>query len=95
MAIWPFVFVRKSVKTDGNSWQVLLRHEQIHLKQQKELLVIGFLLLYFVFWLWWSAKLCSFKKGYRAIAFEEEAYFFEDDNDYLGKRPLWAWRYWI
>ena len=80
MAIWPFIFVRKECKF-GN---VDLNHEQIHLKQQLELLIIPFYIIYLIEWIF---------KGYKKISFEKEAYTYEEDLGYLKRRKIFAqWR---
>ena len=78
IAIFPFILTkRKPSKT-------LLNHERIHIRQQVELLVIPFYIIYIIEW---------FFKGYYGISFEQEAY--ENDRDllYLKKRKIFGqWR---
>lgn len=90
MAVWPFIFVRKDWLEDINSlskdlggerYDRTVNHEKIHFRQQKELLLVGFYILYLIFWLIY---------GYRNIPFEREAYKNQDDFDYLSKRKLFA-----
>ena len=77
MAIFPFVFVR------GNEIsKQTLNHEKIHFEQQKELLLIGFYLLYFIFWIF---------KGYKNNPFEIEADQNEKDLKYIDKRKKFSW----
>ena len=78
MAVWPAIFVREGRDfTKG-----LQNHETIHFKQQKELLLIGFYLLYFIFWI---------KYGYRNMPFEKEAYDNQGNLNYLDSRKRYAW----
>ena len=80
ITIWPFIFVRKECSFD----EVDLNHENIHGKQQLELLIIFFYLIYLV-------ELII--KGYRNISFEKEAYNNEDNLNYLKTRKHFAmWR---
>lgn len=85
LAIWPFIILRhKELKKDT----VLLNHERIHLKQQKELLWIPFFIIYFVEFL---AKIVIYKKSklaYRNISFEREAYLHERDFGYSDGKPM-------
>ena len=87
LAIWPFIFLRgKELKNDA----ILLNHEKIHLKQQKELLWIFFFMIYFIEFL---AKIVIYKRlklAYRNISFEREAYFHERDFNYIRIKPLWS-----
>lgn len=87
ITVFPFIFLkRKSLK--GN--KVLINHETIHLKQQLELLIIFFYLLYI---LEWSIKLFKYKNRYLAyknLSFEREAYENECDENYLKNRKFWA-----
>ncbi|MGL2966490.1 hypothetical protein [Flavobacterium sp. XGLA_31] len=81
--VYPFVFLNdKDLKRD----KVLLNHERIHLRQQLELLVIPFFVLYI---LEYGLRLLQFKNGstaYKNISFEREAYQEEKDEVYLVKR---------
>lgn len=44
MALWPFIFIRSDKKMKAED----LRHEKIHGRQQAELLIVGFWILYVV-----------------------------------------------
>ena len=69
----------------------LQRHEAIHWAQQRELLLLGFFLLYPLTWLYQLARLRSGEAAYRAIPFEIEAFSHQDEPGYLDRRPLFAW----
>ncbi len=88
MALFPFILVKEaSFRHD----EVLIRHERIHLRQEVELLVIPFYVLYLFNY---GVNLIRFKdhnKAYRQIIFEREAYTNEAIPGYLKKRKLWAW----
>jgi len=56
------------------------RHEAIHWKQQIELLILPFYLIYFVEWI---------LKGYKGISFEREANHWEDKD--ITKRKPYGW----
>ncbi|CAL2075770.1 hypothetical protein [Tenacibaculum sp. 190524A05c] len=69
--------------------EVLVNHEKIHLRQQRELLVIFFYLFYVVEWM---IKLIHFRNGYLAyinLSFEREAYQNESNLNYLKSRKLY------
>lgn len=88
IALFPFILVRnEQLKRD----EVLIRHEQIHLRQEAELLVIPFYILYLLIYLYYRIRFQDHHKAYSAICFEKEAYAFEHDAGYLNKRKLWAW----
>ena len=53
----------------------------IHAQQQKELLIVGFYLVYFVEWIF---------KGYDNISFEREANNHQENLDYLKTRKHYA-----
>lgn len=76
-AFWPFIFIRKNkeIKTTVN-------HESIHIQQQKELLLIGFIFLYILFLI---------KNEYWNNPFEMEAYANEKNKKYLSTREAFAW----
>lgn len=88
MALFPFILLKHpSDRTN----MILIRHEQIHLRQQLELLIIPFYLLYLSFYL---INLCRFRRHYKAymhIPFEREAYLQESNPHYLKSRRAYAW----
>jgi hypothetical protein len=77
ITIWPFVFYKKLGKYTRN-------HEAIHGRQQLELLVIPFYVIYIIE---------AIFKGYRNISFEREAYCNDDNDNYLkNRKPYAMWR---
>ncbi len=87
VTIYPFVILRNHQSKNDF---VLLNHEFIHLKQQKEL-------LWFFFFLWYGleflVKLLYYRNAYlayRNISFEREAYRYEFDLDYLKQRKAYS-----
>ncbi len=85
IALWPFVFIRD----EGDEFTI--NHEKIHLAQQKELLLVGFYLLYGIFWLYNLIKTGNKNNAYYMIPFEKEAYIRSHELDYLEKRENFAW----
>jgi len=85
-AFFPFVFLKKKELT-GDA--VLVYHEKIHLRQQIEMLIIFFYLVYCTEFLIriWQYK--TWKQAYRNISFEREAYANEHNMHYLNQRPFW------
>ncbi|SMC70142.1 hypothetical protein [Pedobacter africanus] len=88
MALFPFILLKnKGQKADP----VLINHERIHLRQQLELLVFPFYLLYLFNYL---VNLIRYKNHYLAyfnIVFEKEAYACDHKPLYLRNRPFFAW----
>ena len=86
MALFPFVLFDRH---DRASTISLLRHEQIHLRQQIELLILPFYLFVRLL-LFERAIQRAFGKGaYRAIPLNARAYLHEASSDYLNSRsPL-------
>lgn len=89
MALYPFILVNKKAAVSN---KVLINHETIHLKQQAELLVIPFYLLYLLNYLCNLFIYRRHNKAYQNIVFEREAYRNERDLTYNSTRALWAWR---
>ena len=85
IALWPFVFIRD----EGN--EVTINHEKIHLRQQVELLVVGFYILYGFYWLKSFVKSRDKDQAYYDIPFEKEAYTMQKDMTYLDNRSRYAW----
>lgn len=67
---------------------VLINHEKIHLRQQIELLIFPFFLIYSLEFLVRLFQYKNWALAYRNISFEREAYRKEKDLDYLKTRPL-------
>ena len=86
ITLYPFIFVRNaSDKFD----KVLINHERIHLRQQKELLVLFFYIWYFLDFLFKYLRYRNWNKAYRNIIFEREAYNNQSNLDYLKVRGIW------
>jgi len=87
LTLYPFILLRHHhLKMDA----VLINHEKIHLRQQLELLVLPFYLLYILNYAINLVRYRSHFKAYRQIIFEREAYNNEQNLDYLKNRPLFA-----
>ncbi|MFC6096855.1 hypothetical protein ACFPVY_09380 [Flavobacterium qiangtangense] len=92
LTLFPFVIIRDFLDKEN---KVLLNHERIHIRQQLELLILPFFVLYFLEYL---IRLVQFKdrnKAYRNISFEREAYDNERNLDYLKTRPFWKFKNYI
>ena len=87
--ILGFLFVRKERKELFLSEKRFTTHEEIHTAQMKELLYIGFYLMYILYWLW--DLIFHFQTAYFSIPFEIEAYAYELDEDYLKTRKSYNW----
>lgn len=88
MALFPFILLKHSAQKEDLT---LIHHEKIHLRQQLELLIIPFYVLYL---LNYFINLIKYKNHYQAyynISFEREAYHFEKDLNYLSNRRLYHW----
>ncbi|MCZ4224033.1 hypothetical protein [Pedobacter rhodius] len=88
MAIFPFILLKKeSYKADKE----IINHEKIHLRQQLELLILPFYILYLLNYLFNLVKYKKHDLAYRKIIFEQEAYDNENNLNYLEKRNWFAW----
>lgn len=91
ITLFPFIFLRHAKDKQD---RILMHHERIHLRQQRELLVLPFYFLYFLEWL---IRYCIYRNSYvayRTLSFEREAYLNERNLDYLKKRKLFqSFRY--
>ena len=87
MLLGRYLTVRK-----GNTMSAVdMRHEEIHLAQERELLYVGFYLLYVLLFLVLLLWHFNWHKAYRAIPFEHEAYSHQAEIDYLQRRRRFAW----
>jgi len=108
ITLYKWIIVRKDYleKVKGtNVWLELLNHEKIHLAQIQELIelrgstflgVMNFYLLYVGYFLkLWLFTKRKWDAAYRDIPFEFEAYSFDYDLSYLGRREPFRWKKYI
>ena len=67
------------------------RHETIHFQQYLELLFIGFIILYPLFWVMNLLKGMKGREAYYSIPFELEAYANDSNLNYLKTRKRYRW----
>lgn len=81
-----------------------LRHEEIHQRQQRELLFFGFILWYGIEWfLRFAIHLIQHLKGekfsyhkiYRSISLEKEAYYHDADLFYTDSRQPYSFLFYL
>ena len=89
IAIFPFILISERVYRQN---PVLINHERIHFRQQLELLILPFYILYLGNYLLNRLRYSSHDAAYRNIVFEREAYFRESDLQYLHNRKFFGWR---
>ena len=81
MNLFGILFVRKEYK--GKIGARTFNHESIHTAQMRELLYLGFYLVYAIEW---CVRLFMHGNAYRNLSFEREAYSNEHATEYLKKR---------
>ena len=92
ITLFPFIFLKRP---EDKTNRRLINHEQIHLRQQLELFVVPFYLLYLAEYLIGRMRGLGHEAAYRSISFEQEAFGNELRWDYLAFRPVFAFvRYW-
>ncbi|MGK4567133.1 hypothetical protein [Flavobacterium sp. 3HN19-14] len=69
LTVFPFVVLRES---ESQQNLVLMQHEQIHIRQQLEMLVIAFFLWYFAEYLFGLIRFGNHNLAYRNISFEKK-----------------------
>ena len=87
MAVYPFILVKKEEMKRN---VILIHHEKIHHRQQLELLIVPFYLLYLFNYLYNLLRYRNQYKAYREIIFEREAFQMDNDLDYLNRRKMFA-----
>ena len=85
ITLFPFIIARREMSEN------LLRHETIHIVQQKELLVVFFYMLYVWDYIKGYIKYRDKETAYYQIRFEQEAYDKERVESYLEVRSRYAW----
>lgn len=87
LTVFPFVFVKYPSDKEN---KVFVNHEKIHLRQQLELLILPFFILYTLEYLVRLVQYRNKNLAYLNISFEREAYDKESDLDYLKKRRFFT-----
>lgn len=83
LSLWPFIILKDdALKADGS----LINHEKIHLRQQLELFILPFYILYLTEWTVRFLRYGDAYKAYQNLSFEREAYHNEDNLEYLNTR---------
>ena len=82
--LFGLLFCKKDAKIND----VIVNHESIHTSQMKEMLYIPFYLWYVIEWL---IKLLFKGNAYRNISFEQEAYKYQEDSNYVKTRKYYDW----
>ena len=85
--VW-WIIARSDRKFD----EIDQNHEEIHGRQQREMLVLPFLLWYcieYIIRLFLNGM--RHRNAYKSISFEQEAYDNESDMKYLDKRKPYSW----
>nr|WP_296351601.1 hypothetical protein [Winogradskyella sp.] len=90
LTVFPFMFLKSETLKRNN---VLINHEKIHLRQQLELLIVPFFIIYGIEFLVRLIQYKSRKVAYRNMSFEREAYQNEGDLNFLQKRAFWNFIY--
>lgn len=85
ITIGPFVFSR------GEISEVTKNHETIHWQQYIECGIIGFIILYYLFYVINFLRYRDGEKAYFEIPFEKEAYDNDENLEYLEGRERYSW----
>ena len=88
LTLFPFVFL-KDKKDKQNT--VFMNHERIHIRQQLELLILPFFVIYCFEFLIRMLQHKNINLAYKSISFEREAYANEKDLHYLKQRSFGSW----
>ena len=88
ITLFPFIFLASTEIKQNNQ---IVQHEKIHLRQELEMFVVLFYLIYFTEFLVGYIKYNDRYKAYRNISFEREAFDNDFNPDYLKIRRMWAW----
>ena len=87
LSLWPFIILKEDgLKKDT----VLINHERIHLRQQRELFIIPFYLWYLAEWILRTLLYLDSYRAYQNISFEREAYANEKNPEYLSNRKAFG-----
>jgi len=91
LTLYPFILLKtKAMKQNI----IVINHEKIHLRQQIELLIVFFYIIYISEWIFKWIKYKDRKLAYHNISFEREAYYHEKNMNYVKEKNIWSfWKY--
>lgn len=93
ITLYPFIILRERYRDNpyyqAKAWKII-NHESIHLKQQIELLILPFYILYVLEYIVRIFIHGGFNAAYRNISFEKEAKRNEDNKEYLNSRKPYS-----
>ena len=87
IALYPFILLSDACLLKDEH---TLFHEKIHLRQQLELLIVVFYIIYVIEYLIGRAKGYSHFQAYMNISFEREAYANEKNSNYLNEKKWFS-----
>ena len=87
ITLYPFIVINEAC-----DHPVIMNHEKIHLKQQRELWIVPFYTLYIWYWLKARMQGMNSQDAYMSIPFEKEAYANQNNFDYLSDRKKNTWK---
>lgn len=79
------------VRSEVTITQQFVNHEEIHERQQKEMLILPFFVWYVLEFIFRLFQYWNWNKAYRNISFEREAYANGNNLDYLTTRKHYSW----
>lgn len=85
ITIFSFVFLKSFALKENKT---IVNHEKIHLRQQMELLIFPFYVIYTIEFLRLILYNC-WRLVYKNLSFEREAYRSEHDMLYIKSRKFW------
>jgi len=88
MACFPFILLKNKLLANNKT---ILNHEKIHLRQQLELLILPFYMIYTLLYLINLLRYKNHDEAYRNIIFEQEAYQHDTNLDYLKNGNWYGW----
>lgn len=88
MALWPFILIREKDELHN---RILIHHERIHHRQQLELCILPFYLIYIIEYFYHLLRCRNSYAAYMRVSFEREAHAMDTDLDYLKHRRPYAW----
>ena len=97
LAQWKMLLLYKwlLVKPGYELTQTDYNHEGDHLVQQRETYIIGFYLWYALEFIFKFLATWNWNRAYRSVSFEQEAYGFENCDNWLQLRQRCHWRHYI
>jgi hypothetical protein len=95
ITVFPFIFIAPDVTSDPQVYASTLKHENVHIGQQKRWAIyglgVGLLAWFFCYELLLPVGWNPFRRKWETAAYEAEGYTIDQINVWMKEAPYYLW----